>query len=430
MKRDPRRAPELTWPGKRDPRAPAKDARGLVITEIAGEPGASGWRDKLIHGDNRAAMRALAAAYAGKVDLVYVDPPFGTGGSFSLTARAAGDEDVPAYSDRWIEGLGDYLSTMLEQLTLIRDLLSDRGTVFVHCDWHVSHHLRCLLDEVFGPSCFKNEIVWRYRRWPAKTRVFQRMHDVIFWYGRTPGDAHAWAPQYEPLSASTIATWGTKRQVADFSSGRRKPSQTDEETPGAPMCDVWDIGIIAPIAKERVGYPTQKPEALLRRIIEGASRPGDLVADVFAGSGTTLSVAHKLGRRFIGCDASAAAIHTARKRLLGAGASFERLQVEGEAEGTPPPAVTVCAETTEGGRAVRLSLDDQGSAGIDGWAVDWDHDGRVFRTGWFAAREGKKRALLTSATHVYEAVGERRIAVQAWSVHGGEVRRDVVFSPA
>src|SRR6185369_6961832 len=166
------------------------------------------------------------------------------------------------------------------------------------------------------------------------------MHDVIFWYGRSPGDAHAWTPLYEPLAASTLATWGTKRQIADFSSGRRKPSQTDEETPGAPMADVWDIGIIAPIARERVGYPTQKPEALLRRVIEAASRPGDLVADFFAGSGTTLAVAEKLGRRWIGCDVGRVAIETTKKRLLGLritpkGAVFERgcsaFEVLGEA---------------------------------------------------------------------------------------------------
>ncbi len=225
----------------------------LSPLEVAGDL-EGGPRGRLIRGDNRAVMRALHPAYAGRVDLVYLDPPFGTGGSFALSERAGSEGyEVPAYSDRWGSGLGAYLSTMLEQLTLMRALLSDRGSLFLHCDWHVSHYLRCLLDEVFGADCFKNEIVWRYRRWPARTRVFQRMHDVLFWYGKTPDDRHAWTPLFEPLAASTLKTWGTKRQVADFSSGRRKPSQTDEETLGAPMSDVWDIGIIAPIARERVG---------------------------------------------------------------------------------------------------------------------------------------------------------------------------------
>jgi DNA modification methylase len=423
MKRE--KVPELTWAGKRAPRE-AVPAPSLVTVEASGEAAIEGFRNKLIRADNRAAMRALLPMVAGKVDLAYIDPPFGTGGTFSLSARGAGGADeVPAYSDRWSEGLGEYLSTMLEQLELLRALLSDRGTIFVHCDWRVSHYLRCLLDEVFGPDAFKNEIVWRYRRWPAKTRVFQRMHDVIFWYGKAPGDAHAWTPQYEPLAASTLETWGTKRQVADFSSGRRKPSQTDEETPGAPMSDVWDIGIIAPIAKERVGYPTQKPEALLRRIIEGASRPGDLVADVFAGSGTTLAVAHKLGRRFLGCDASAAAIHASRKRLLSIGAAFDLCALDGAADAVERPAVGVRAEPA-GGRAVRLSIDGAADA-IDFWAVDWEHDGRVFRTAWHASRHGRERALPLSVEHAYAKAGSHRIAVQLAGAHGGERRHEIVW---
>lgn len=429
MTRDPRRGPELLWHGKRERRPEPPAPPRLTTLEETGLPTLGG-RGRLIRGDNRLAMRALLADHAGKVDLVYVDPPFGTGGSFSLTARGGG-EGVAAYSDRWSDGLGDYLSTMLEQLELLRALLSDRGTLFVHCDWHVSHHMRCLLDEVFGADAFKNELVWRYRRWPAKTRVFQKMHDVIFWYGKTPGDAHAWTPQYEPLAASTLETWGTRRQVADFSSGRRKPSQTDEETPGAPMADVWDIGIIAPIARERVGYPTQKPEALLRRVIEAASKPGDLVLDVFAGSGTTLAVAEKMGRRWIGCDVGRAAIHASRKRLLGIGAAFEVMAIEGgagESEGAEAGAamvITAAAAEEGAGRRVRVSLGGAEAGALDYWAVDWEHDGRVFRSAWHARREGKKQEMPLVTEHAYAAAGRYRIAVQAAGAAGGE-RRQVV----
>jgi DNA modification methylase len=432
MKTKPRTVLELVWEGKRERRAVGRDAPKLVTIEASGDDGGADRtraRDKLIRGDNRDAMRALAATHAGKIDLVYIDPPFGTGGSFSLTSRGAGDEEVTAYSDRWTLGLDEYLSTMLEQLTLIRGLLSERGTVFVHCDWRVSHYLRCLLDEVFGPGAFKNEIVWRYRRWPAKTRVFQRMHDVVFWYGKTEEDTHAWEPLYEPLAPSTLATWGTKRQVADFSSGRRKPSQTDEETRGAPMSDVWDIGIIAPIAKERVGYPTQKPEALLRRVIEAASRPGDLVADFFAGSGTTLVVAAKLGRRFLGCDASGAAIHAARKRLLGLGASFEIDAIEGDARPSAPD-VAIRVER-EDARTLRLHLeaDTAGGEAIDCWAVDWDHDGAVLRTRWHARREGKGRTLVRHADHTYADDERRTIAVLIVTASGAERRREIPWPP-
>ena len=169
------------------------------------------------------------------------------------------------------------------------------------------------------------------------------MHDVIFWYARSPDEEQAWTPMFEPLAASTVETWGDKKQVADFSSGRRRPSQTDEATPGAPMSDVWEIGIVAPIAKERVGYPTQKPLALLERIVAAASRPGDLIVDLFAGSGTTLVAAEKLGRRWIGCDAGALAIHTAKKRLLAAKARPFTISRVGEPAATPRDAPRVAA---------------------------------------------------------------------------------------
>jgi site-specific DNA-methyltransferase (adenine-specific) len=373
-------------------------------------------------------MRALLPGLEGRVDLVYLDPPFGTGGSFALTERAGGEGDVPAYSDRWGADLGAYLSTMQVQLTLARALLSDRGALFLHCDWHVGHYLRCLLDEVFGAECFKNEIVWRYRRWPAKTSVFQRMHDVVFWYGKTPDDRHAWTPHYEPLAASTLKTFGTKRQVADFSSGRRKPSQTDEESRGAPMSDVWDIGIIAPISRERVGYPTQKPEALLHRIVSAVTRPGDLVADFFAGSGTTLVVAEKLGRRWIGCDAGPAAIHAARKRLTDLpGASFDVLALDGAPTGDAPSATVSAAGGP--GRAVEVTLGGEGLDAVDYWAVDWDHDGQVFRTGFHASRRRAQDRVPPRAAHVYDTAGARRIAVQIAGVNGSE-RREILRWPA
>jgi DNA modification methylase len=431
MKQDERPArrsddrPRLVWPGKpaRGAVAP-RAAAPLVVTEHLGAPLAEGSaRNRLIHADNRAAIPALLGELEGRIDLLYIDPPFATGGSFSART-GPGAEEIPAYDDRWQEGLGDYLSRMLEQLELFRSLLSPRGTIFVHCDWHVSHYLRCLLDEVFGEGAFKNEIVWRYRRWPAKTRAFQRMHDVLLWYGKTPNDSHAWTPLYEGLAPSTQKTWGTKRQVADFSSGRRKPSQTTEETPGAPMSDVWDIGIIAPIALERVGYPTQKPEALLRRVIEAASRPGDLVADFFAGSGTTLAVAEKLGRRWIGCDMGGVAVHTTKKRLLALPgcSAFEVLApaVGATSRGEGLFAAVTVITAREGNR-VTLRL--EGASNVDFWSVDWDHDGQVFRASSYASRTKKGGELTLEASHAYAMTGARRIGVQLVDAAGVESRR-------
>jgi DNA modification methylase len=429
MKRDERPSrvhddrPRLVWPGK-----PARGARSLPapsplhVTEHLGAPRADGGApNRLVHADNRAAIPALLAELEGRIDLLYIDPPFATGGSFSART-GPGAVEIPAYEDRWEEGLGDYLTRMLEQLELFRALLSPRGTIFVHCDWHVSHYLRCLLDEVFGADAFKNEIVWRYRRWPAKTKSFQKMHDVLFWYGKSPDDGHAWTPLYEGLAPSTLQTWGTKRQVADFSSGRRKPSQTEEETLGAPMADVWDIGIIAPIAHERVGYPTQKPEALLRRVIEAASRPGDLVADFFCGSGTTLAVAEKLGRRWIGCDVGSVAVHTAKKRLLALPgcSAFDLLSPAGTA---PVEAAFGEAKVTATSEAGSITIRLAEAERVDHWAVDWAYDGQVFRSGSHASRTKKGGALVVEASHSYAAPGARHIAVQLVDSAGGESRR-------
>lgn len=346
---------ELVWPGKYDEdgnlrevprvslpfqvietinesratREAAKAPKNLSLFDVwegkEGDTFEDGWRNKLIWGDNLLVMGSLLEKLAGKIDLIYIDPPFATGADFSFTTMV-GDSGIEmekeqsiieekAYRDTWGGGNASYLSMMASRLHLMRDLLAPGGSLVVHCDWHVAHLLRSLLDEVMGPGAFNNEIIWRYRRWPAKTRVFQRMHDTLFWYAK-PGRDHAFTLLYEELAPSTIETWGTKRQIADFSSGRRKPSQTDEETKGAPMSDVWDIGIIAPIAHERVSYATQKPEALLDRVLTAMSKPGALIADFFCGSGTTLAVAEKLGRRWIGCDLGRFAVHTTRKRLL------------------------------------------------------------------------------------------------------------------
>ena len=179
------------------------------------------------------------------------------------------------------------------------------------------------MDVIFGQGNFRNEIIWSYRRWPAKTPQWQKMHDTIFWYSN--GSTWTWNQLYEPLSKSTKKTWGSKQQVADFSTGRRKPSQTTKESPGAPMRAVWDIGVIAPIAKERLGYPTQKPLALLERIIKASSDEDDLILDPFAGCGTTLHAAEQLGRRWIGVDISTFAAGLVRGRILN---NFEGLTTD------------------------------------------------------------------------------------------------------
>ena len=189
---------------------------------------------------------------------------------------------------------------------------------------------KVLLDGVFGPACFRNEVIWRYRRWPAKARRFQRMHDVLLFYTASPSSAHTFNTLfgYEKLAESTLKTFGTKKQRADFSSGHRKPGVEDAETQGPPLSDFWEtselaaegmplsdsweVGVIAAIGRERTGFPTQKPEALLERVIRASSNEGDVVLDPFCGCGTTVAVAERLQRRWIGIDATHLAINIMR----------------------------------------------------------------------------------------------------------------------
>jgi site-specific DNA-methyltransferase (adenine-specific) len=299
-------------------------------------------------GDNLAILRDHVAE--ASVDLVYLDPPFQSGKTYHLLAGVAPRAPlVEAFDDTWAWGdaaeraigslagsdapigralsglfaflgpcdLMAYLAMMAPRLVEIRRVLRPTGSVFLHCDPTASHYLKVLMDAAFGPDCYRNEIVWRYRRWPARARRFQRMHDVLLFYTRSPGTDHTFHTLYgyEELAASTKKTFGTRKQRADFSSGHRKPGLAEEETAGPPLSDVWEIGVIAAKGRERLGYPTQKPEALLERVILSASNEGDVVLDPFCGSGTTLSVARRLGRRFVGIDRSPIAQRVIEERM-------------------------------------------------------------------------------------------------------------------
>ncbi len=264
---------------------------------------------RILHGDNLPLLRELCAELGPTVTLAYLDPPYLTQRDWKTSSGEL------AYSDRWAT-MDDYLDHLRLRLEAIRDLLAPEGCCVVHVDWRTSGYVRVLGDEVFGRDNFASDIVWRYRRWPSKTKNFQRVHDVLLRWVRTPGGG-TWNQLYEPLAPSTVKHWGTRRQRADVDAeGRRKrSSSTSEPSPGVPLGDVWDLPIIAPRARERTGYPTQKPEALLERLIAACTNEGDLVLDPYLGSGTTAAVAVKLGRQTIGIDASRIAVETTTARL-------------------------------------------------------------------------------------------------------------------
>ena len=291
----------------------------------------TGQPNRLIYGDNLLAMAALLAgdednpSLRGKFDLIYVDPPFDSKADYrtKITLPGVTIDQRPtvleqfAYSDTWADGTASYLAAITPRLVLMRELLATTGTLYVHLDWHVGHYVKLVLDELFGKDCFKNEVIWHYKRWPTPAKEWQKMHDMLLVYTRVAGKGY-FKKLYGPRTAETEKRWKNKRIVANHDqSGQRIPSESfEEESLGAPLDDVWDISIIAPVAHERVNYATQKPEKLLARIIEASCPPAGLVGDFYSGSCTTAAIAEKMGCRWVASDLGKPATMVSRKRLI------------------------------------------------------------------------------------------------------------------
>jgi adenine-specific DNA-methyltransferase len=360
----------------------AADRRRTLDLFAAGRP--TEWRNRLIWGDKKYVLPSLLQEFAGKVNLVYIDPPFDTGADFSFMATIPALDDnedgasfikqpsileQKAYRDTWGRGLDSYLLWFYETVALLHELLSESGSLYVHLDWHVAHHAKAVLDEVFGLNNFRNEIIWKRAstvkgNFGQGSKLWSPNTENIFFYTKT--DSYALEPIFLPYSKEYIETFfryqesdgrryrlismigpggeakgnptyevfGVKRSwryskekmrklIADGLVVQTKPGtvpqrkQYLEEGRGVAVQTLWDdIEALSPSANERLGYPTQKPEALLERILKASSSEGDLILDCFVGSGTTSAVAEKLGRRWIACDLGRFAIHTTRKRLL------------------------------------------------------------------------------------------------------------------
>lgn len=321
--------PELRWTGKRPYRStqyyPAQ------LRESYGEE-QNGWINKIFWGDNLQVMSHLLKEYRGKIDLIYIDPPFDSKADYKKTievrgvGKAASDStsfEEKQYGDIWTND--EYLQFMYERLLLMRELLSDKGSIFMHCDWHKNHHLRCLMDEVFGPSNFVNEIAWCYYG-PGSPgmRQFNRKHDNILWYSKTH---NAWK-----FNADAVRVPHDEKTTGNFKQGLRGSgfiagdyNLADGKIPE----DWWEMAIAGRYPNDgvkRVGYPTEKPFKLLERIISAATDEGDIVADFFMGSGVTQMCAMRMGRRFIGADINLGAIQTTTKRLLSVAKELEDSQ--------------------------------------------------------------------------------------------------------
>ena len=316
---------------------PRKDVSGFFRGQVPNIPNAFNtalngetWMNRLVYGDNLLTMQALLAgdsqtglpSLRGKVDLIYIDPPFDSKADYrtKVTLPGLNLQQKPtvveqfAYADTWEEGTISYLKMIYPRLVLMKELLSERGSIFVHIDWHVGSYIKVILDDIFGKDNFVNEIIWYYRRWNIAGSSFATNHDTILYYGKNKSN-RVYNQLYIPKSEKSSAQGKSWRSVID-ENGVRHSIMTDEPTKGVPMPDVWDISMINPVAKERIGYATQKPEALLERIIKASSNEGDLVCDFFGGSGTTAAVAERLGRRWITCDIGKPASLVMRKRFI------------------------------------------------------------------------------------------------------------------
>lgn len=530
------RQPRLCWHGMDDPAPDAIPDPPRAVERINPGAGAdpephdarSPPLNRLILAlDNLPALRHLLAEhdpqtgaprYRGRVDLVYIDPPFMVNSDFYAPARSFSAADAPAlaYRDTWAGGLDEFLSMLRARLVLLRDLLAETGSIYVHLDRRASHYAKILLDEIFGYECFRNEITWRRANAHSDPHRFGSITDSILFYARS---ARADVPPYfrdvhvpystdyvrshfhkierktgrryrlVPLDAprhgdggnlvyewrgrwpAPTRTWAYKREQMEeleaqgriVYTGRGTPTLRRylDESPGLVLQSLWDdIPPVNPMARERLGYPTQKPVALLERILRASCPPGGLVLDCFAGSGTTCEAAERAGARWIGIDSSPLAIATTRRRLLQlhgqpiprapeaaryrectrcsaiarvqigrrSGATFNVRPFLIESLGAEPDSFDLPLRVDTDGRTVTIALPKDGPcslASIDAWSVDWHHGQQrddtgspLFSPGWNGARARGAGGLALQAAHTYSGSGPCRIAVRAYDRHG------------
>lgn len=322
--------PEIWWKGKHPYTstqyfpAQKKERYGSSKEFVDKDGKTKDWINKIFWGDNIQVMSHLLKEFRGKVDLIYIDPPFDSKADYKKTVKLKGKSiqndqnsfEQKQYGDIWSND--EYLQFMYERLILCRELLSDTGAIYLHCDWHRDQHLRMLMDEIFGPNNFNNEIIWCYTGASQTKSKFIQKHDYIMAYMKGNDHVFNWQDVLIPYSEETVAR--TNRGAGDsglYGENNAEEKHKNRLSKGGKIPEDWwiDINRIQGNGLEKENYPTQKPESLLERIIKASSNPGDIVFDCFMGSGTTQAVAMKLGRRFIGADINLGSIQTTTKRL-------------------------------------------------------------------------------------------------------------------
>jgi len=263
--------------------------------------------NRLILGDN---LEILKTIDSETIDLIYLDPPFFSNRNYEVIW---GDEgEVRSFQDRWSGGIDHYIAWLKERIEQMHRILKTTGSIFLHCDWHANAYIRVdILDKIFGTNNLRNEIIWSYQRWTAGKSAFQKTHDTIFFYSKSKTNKfNVLTEAYSEKSAHQA------KRFTKIEAGKLVQNYTEDTIREKSMRDVWEISILNSQAKERIGYPTQKPETLLQRIIECASDEGDTVLDPFVGGGTTVAVADRLNRKWIGIDQSVQAVKVTELRLF------------------------------------------------------------------------------------------------------------------
>jgi site-specific DNA-methyltransferase (adenine-specific) len=379
--------PELTWQGKGLASVPPAS----LVTDSLVFPNGKGYPDsqtgnRLILGENLSVMAALLPQDEGRVNLIYADPPFFTNRKYPARIGRGEDSRKPAewqmadgYHDHW-KGLDTYLDFLYQRLAVMYRLLAPNGTLYLHLDWHADSYARLLLDELFGADHLLNEIIWTYHGPSPIRRAFNRKHDIILAYVKSGDYTFNVDAIREPYNENTVKTFHASSK-AGFG---KVPDLERGKVPE----DWWYFPVIARLHNERTGYPTQKPVALLERIVLASSNPGDLVADFFCGSGTTPFVAARHGRTFLACDEMIRALHTTRSRLVDLPASFSLEMDRSLPSQIKPAPRSVKVEVADQSICLKTDLD------LDYWEVDPAWDGNLFRSAAQARRSIRSGAIL------------------------------------
>lgn len=383
--------------------------------------------NKLIHGNNISVCRYLVDnGYKSAIKLIYVDPPFFSKNDYKTQIKLKNKENqsIPvirqkAYKDSWEDGMEEYLIMLASRLFAFKELLSEDGTIWVHLDWHASHYVKILMDEIFGEDNFINEIIWNYKSGGVSKRRFARKHDTLLFYGK--GSDYYFKPLKE------------KSYNRGYKPYRFKGVEEFEDEKGwytmVNMKDVWQIDMVGRTSAERTGYATQKPEALLKRIIESCTEKGDLCADFFGGSGTLSAVANKMNRTWLSCDMGGISTTSTLKRILGEHGAFRLYKAIDEKNIDEPISVEVeitepvISDAKKKQISVKLTnyqllntdsiavpqkelpvvkkiAKDDWIQLIDYFAVDFDYNGEVFRPQKILIRDNENINPIISMTYM------------------------------